>query len=1670
MTESNTNRDMEIPLEQVQAVLDLYEQGLYLQAYRASESWGPFSQWGGVRARILAGRLAANLGAVRQSHWLIRCAWRSDPSDAEARYYYGYKLWRTRGPLFAWNWIKQREELPAGTSAEIRSSWYALFGGVAGAFRDFDVAEQWMQKAEETSPESPWVHVCRSQLFESEDRYDESLQAAQRALAFQPRFRPALQAAAHALSLLDRDEEAIALLDEAALHLESNAIFLQLYQIQIELKRYEQAKENLERAAELSPLAEKDMRYWLAAQRSELAYRLGDFEAAIRYARESDSGFFKTVADRLEDPARAEAPCILLPVGFVRQHHVTCVPATLSAISRYWSMPADHLQVADEICYNGTSAYSERKWAREHGWSAIEFTVTEPAAAALIERGVPFTFTTIEPGSAHVQAVIGYDGRRGTVMIRDPYYRNANEGLADKVLQRYRAYGPRGMALVPEAQRDKLEGLDLPDASWWDRLHALDGALVAHRRDEADQIYAAMRETEPDHLLTREARRRLSIYDQNPAEHLAAVERLLEVNSEDQSLQLERLSCLRDLTRRDERLSIYEELCARSETHPIFYQQYAQELRSDARRHDDAIWLLRRGIRRWPTHAANYYVLANLYWDQRRFDEALDLYRIAACLDDKEEQFSHAYFATAVSRNQSEQALDFLRRRFERFGGKSGFPARTLYAAYTQLDRNQEALEAIDAAARLRPDDGELLLFAADAYAACSLENLARAEEMFQEARDKSPPGSWLRTAARMAACDGRLDDALESWMQVLRIQPLAIDAHRAMAQLLAETQGRAAALEHLRQAAERFPHLYPLHELHVESLREEPPEVSEAVIRQAIAAYPDDGWLRRELALVLSAQRRFQEAWQQLDLAGQLDPQHPSYFLVRAHVLRQENRIDEAKRDLQRVIEMSVDNELAISEWIDLSPTIEERRQVLEFVKGQLERQIISGDGLLAFSIHARDSLEPTEALALLADAWRARPDLWQAWVALIGQHRDMNQLDEAWQLVSQATQRFPLVPRLWLDRGELCRVRGDAEGELQAIETAYRINPDWGTAVRMLCDLHERRGEYDRSRQLLERAVARNPLDVGNHLRLADLQWRHGDREAALQRVQKAVETDPGFEPAWERLNAWSDELDCPERALEVAGELTERRGGEARSWLMLAKLLDAREQSDERLKALDRAIELDPRNLDAYDLRALTLAADGRWEEALESCRPPVWQDHPPAPLRARAAWLEAQRGDLPSAIERMREIVQDEPYFYEAWSQLSEWHLEAEQPEAGVEAAEAMVRIRPHSEISFGYLGDARLAAADRAGAIQAYRRAIELNAGYEYAGYSLFDLALEDEDFSAADATLAMLRKHTEGPLVTARAVQLAAKTANEQAACAALEETCVVCQDDPTPLNVALGAMLDAGWQADAERVLGRAVDAGSAHLNVMQRWAYLRGLRNDAQCVSRLRELAEQSDDGQRATHGYIDGLFDAGGQQQAGNFVRENSDWLRAHTFTWGAGGYALTRLRRYRDAADWHADWRDRPDAEPWMLVNVVESLRAMGRDAEALQATQRALSLPPGHGQHLHHLWLAVDAACAGDLAAAREHLDWVPPESLDEDYQFDWMIVTSVLRMAEAAPAERSQVFADVRRQVAAARKNFAAYAQEPARQRFYHQALAEIARYRGTWAARLWYLVRRAVS
>ena len=63
--------------EKLAAIRDLYERGRMLQAYQAGLGLGPLHTWQGTEAQVMAGRLAGHLGAMRQSAWLLRCAYRA---------------------------------------------------------------------------------------------------------------------------------------------------------------------------------------------------------------------------------------------------------------------------------------------------------------------------------------------------------------------------------------------------------------------------------------------------------------------------------------------------------------------------------------------------------------------------------------------------------------------------------------------------------------------------------------------------------------------------------------------------------------------------------------------------------------------------------------------------------------------------------------------------------------------------------------------------------------------------------------------------------------------------------------------------------------------------------------------------------------------------------------------------------------------------------------------------------------------------------------------------------------------------------------------------------------------------------------------------------------------------------------------------------------------------------------------------------------------------------------------------------------------------------------------------------------------------------------------------------------------------------------------------------
>ena len=383
---------VEVPAAVLEAVAELYRRGLYIQAHAVAKEFAPLRTWRNTAARLLGGRLAMNIGSPRLGAIMHVAAWRQDRAHGEARYYYARRLAEFSGPFAAWRFMRQSGEL-SDAAVETRADWFAFHAYIIGRLRDFDQAEEWMKRAEEIGTGNAWIACERSYLYELEDRYPDALAASKRALEITPWFRPGIQQTAHLLQLMDRDRETLELLAEATRHSESPGLHRQMAALQTELRLFKDARDSYERYVELSPLLEKDAQIGMNMLRADVAYYCGDFAQAAGHAKAvTNSRFYAQFAERLEavsagspNPARR----VILDVAFVRQHHMTCAPATLSSLSRFWSRAYDHLHVAEQICYDGTPAHSERNWAVKNGWIVREFTMTWDNARALIDRGVP---------------------------------------------------------------------------------------------------------------------------------------------------------------------------------------------------------------------------------------------------------------------------------------------------------------------------------------------------------------------------------------------------------------------------------------------------------------------------------------------------------------------------------------------------------------------------------------------------------------------------------------------------------------------------------------------------------------------------------------------------------------------------------------------------------------------------------------------------------------------------------------------------------------------------------------------------------------------------------------------------------------------------------------------------------------------------------------------------------------------------------------------------------------------------------------------------------------------------------------------------------------------------------------------------------------------------------
>lgn len=1530
-------------LAEVEAI---YDRGQYVDAFVELQKMGGPLGLTDPAAMLLASRILNNLGAMQAARYLVVRGHRRARRDAKLAYYYANYLEDRWGPWTALTFLR-RFGIPAEESGEVRALLMLASASGFAALRDFEEADRlWREAA--AIWEHPWLWVARSTDLAAADDWDRAHDAAARALELQSDYRPAIQQMGLLLVAKGERERAERFLTERSAGLQSPYLWMQIAFLREDLDRPAEALEALRRAAEMMPWPEAGAMRAFSGLAANIHHKLGDIDAAVRFGRMEGTPVHVRLADRLEQ--RLPERRVLLDVPFVRQAHKTCAPATLTSLCQFHGHPADHVSIVEEICYDGTPAASERRWAESHALVARHFTVTWDAAVALIDRGLPFSLLSVAPGSAHLQAIAGYDVQRGSFLIRDPSSATLVEMDAAATLEQQAFAGPQGMVLLPAARAAELEGIVLPDAELHDGLYRLQVALLAHRREEAEVELAGLRARAPASVITLAGQRALASYDGNQAVLLLAYDQWLVLHPQAVPALLGRLSCLENLARDEQRRTELEAAATRPGADPLFGRMYAEALARDGRHRDTARLLLQAAIRVRREDAFSYALLGDIASNENDFADAHALARAAVCLEETNEGHALRYFYTARVVGRPDEALAFLRGRVERLGKRSAGPWHSLYSALVQIDRLQEAEDVLAAAGAARSEDGDVA--AMRAWAALRRGRIDEARRLSAGAEGRIRKAEYARLAAEIDRLSGDRASAVVRWRSVLETDPLSMEAHAAIARLLNESGDRLAGLAHLRDASARHPHHAGLARLVVEFTDVEGPEGLE-VVRGLLTLAPSDAWAVRELALRLVRRHRAEEALVAADEAALLDPHAAATHGIRGFALAAAGKREAAREAYRTALRYAADYVSAFHGLLDEQNDVADRLRAIRFLQAELRRQVVFGDALPAVRDAARGVLPDDDILAFLEEARTARLDLLGAWTAVIDLLVAMGRMDEARARAREATERFPLVVDPLLQLAEIEGLRDDEAARRETLRRALEIEPGHARATQELADALADAGDVDAGLRLLETSCERAPLHVSNHGVLADLLARAGRLPEALARAQRALEIDPDYDWAWNALMRWATTHDLKDQALAVANAVVAARPHVACAHIGRARVLGARRGREaEVLAALKQALECEPRLVDAHDQYAVALSEVGRWDDALAACRPGAFGDTPPQSLRGRRAWILAARGDVAQAIEEMEVVVAENPNYLWGFLRLDDWY--------------------------FG--------TGDHVQARRVSERALLLAPNLAEPALGLFDACLALRDYAACRRALDAVRGPTEPSFVLAREVQLACARHLPREGLAPFEKLAALAQASPWALVEASRGLAAEGADRAVRQTFDRIVTSGDRPDAdaVGAAWARAVAAQDDLAVVTRIRRFIAAGRAGQAAIAAHVEALA---GADRKGALVFL---WLIARkamasaTAVWGAFGFALVRFGWYRRALRWMHDHARRPDVESWMLRNLAIALLARGRYDEARAAHARALTLAPDHVTDTHRRWLALYDALGGRTADATRHLDGCSP--------------------------------------------------------------------------------------
>lgn len=1340
----------------VKSIKDLCKVGLYQDALvKAENEWGSIQSWSAREQIYIAIRLYTNLGGDRRSDALLLKYWRKDktcPNLLNRMLY--YKL-NNLGPILANEFVQENEKhILIGNSVDTELLGFKSI--LQKIFRNYSKADSLLDKAISLDPTDSWLTSLKIQLLhEQSDNLEAKIQAEKLFDAYPSPHN--MRVLSTILRKTEGAEVSIALYKQHVEKYQSASVWFEYASLLAGVHDWIECESAISKFEQIRIIEDKQDNKALTIWKAQIAIHKQEIEKAVNLLSTQKSGYWNIVCQNLK-MSKGILDRKVLDVAFLKQEHMTCAPTTIAALCKYWGDEYSATEIADNICFDGTPETKERQWLRDHNYSFKEFELETELAYALIDSDIPFALVTTDGFSSHLQAVIGYNRQIGTMYIMDPSNVVMQEMLIKETID-YEAYsGARCIAFVPKTKSELLTKFDFPASElfpFWDEY-----CCAEEKKDyiSAKTAYDKLVDTDPEHRITLRVKRNFAIWNNDTNKILESNNKLLARFPNQTLLLNSKYVCYRNLARREEGISLLNDYLSKNINLDLLGTLFDEIY--DTNDHNDIKARAVEQIKRYGGYSAySHWSLANFYWIQQSFELAREHYLYAYCLDETNSKYIESYFKACRHLDKTEEAINFLKHRFNKYKVRSYLPAVSLHQAYDLLGKEHLGIAFLFEALELHPNDINLL-----SYLSKTLIDNGLTEQfnsIKEQLKSKLDPNEYEEIIAQQNEKVGNFESALiyyhHSFEQKPFIQKYAYGCFR-----LLQKRGDSNQIDSILEK------LYKDHNDNTQVLDyiadwHSDPIFREKVLTNFVNVRPDYGVIRRQLVDVRIKLGKFDQALAlAIDTSDKIVGEHINTSYLANCYLKIGN-FDQAKSLAREVLLKNIDNDLAFSVLIDASQSQEEKQSSLRFVFEEMQKQVIFGDSAWNFWFEANSTLSVEELKAFIDYLLINYQHLWYSYSLAANFYKQSDDLDEALNQLQQGINKFPLTPRLFNDLGQLHELTGNICEAIRAYEQALTINPAWADVSKRLSDIFEKHESFDSAIKVVKNGIKYNPNDGVLHGYLADLLIKQGKNDDAVIALKNAAKNSTDYRWAWHQLISLCNETGRESTPLQLAKELSAQSPYQPHVWRDQAYLI---EDKEEKLSLLEKSIQCDRYYSQAYQDKAQYFASKGEFKEALAVLDSTPWLKELPNQLAIQKTDLLIDIGQNKLAIDNLKSILFNAHGYAHLWSKLFSLLEEQGNKEAYLDCCHKSVEQNKHDPDVLCYAGENLLKhGSDKEKDIaKSYlKKAFALSPNDQYIVLTYIDCLVKDKDYKEALNSVEAYEKFKKFCYAEARKINILCK-------------------------------------------------------------------------------------------------------------------------------------------------------------------------------------------------------------------------------------------------------------------------------------------------------------------